>query len=128
MIYTRWRCLIFSWYMIYSVCWILSDCPSNLKTDLHTTDAFLWFPQHCLSKSTRDGAMTVPSSEHRVQDVTAKTLKFRHTNEFHCDYLASPLASLFKNSPNHASQLIFLTRVNECFWTTLEKQNYKRHI
>lgn len=22
----------------------------------------------------------------------------------------------------------FLTRVNECFWTTLEKQNYKRHI
>jgi len=50
--------------------------------------------------------MAVSSSEHR-QDVTGKTLRFGDTNKLDCDYLASPLTSLFKNRPKHASQMIF---------------------
>lgn len=60
-------------------------CPSNLKRDLHTSDALLWFPQHSLSKSTRDGPMVVASLAHRVQGVASKTWKFGHINQLYCD-------------------------------------------
>lgn len=115
--------------MIYGmVCWIFSGCPSNLKTDLHTTDAFLWFPQHCLSKSTRDGAMAVSSSRCYSQNIEIRAYKL----DLDCDYLASPLASLFKNSPKHASQFIFnkglLVFLNNKLNGTFGKQCRKRVI
>ncbi len=122
MIDTHWRYLIFSRYIVYGLCWIFPGCPSNLKRDLHTSDALLWFPQHSLSKSTRDGPMAVASLAHRVQDVAAKTLKSGHINEFHCYYLASTFKS------NTCQAVDFWWGLMSVFEQHLKKQNYKWHI